>query len=220
MRDNEVVAIVEAVFKASDALGTSRTTYLRAVVKGAQEELGTKRGQEAAVQLTALRTVHDRYYELVLRIAEEYVPKGTKGRSVELHRRANFARTAVSALRTHVRAGGDLVSLSVDKVTKGMLKSRAGPVRPPSIRRLKAKAEVQSKALVATLIGLADTDKASAVEELQLLLGQITTQLVGLGVIATKDAATALAEHRPLKVGSMLFIPTATQVMRQRINPS
>jgi hypothetical protein len=216
----EVTSIAQAIFTASDDAQTGRTTYLRTLLIATQEELGTKKGQEATVQAAALSLIHEKFYALVLKAAEPFVPKGTKDRAIELHARANFARTALSALRGHIRAGGDLVTLSAAKTTKASLKVREGPTRPPSARRLKAKAEVQSKAVVATLMGLADTDKAAAVEEIQLLLGQLTTQLVALGVVSTTDSAAAIAEHRPLRIGRMLFVPTASQVIQQRSKPS
>src|SRR5882724_560220 len=208
IRNEDVTSIAQAIFKALDDAQGGRTTYLRTLLLGTQDELGGKKGQETNIQLAALKLVHEKFYELVLKAAEPFVPKGTKDRAIELHARANFARTALSALRGHCRAGGDLAALSAAKTTKAMLKVREGPAKPPTARRLKARAESQSKAVMATLLGLSDTDKAAAVEEIQLLLGQLTTQLVSLGVVSTTDSAMAIAEHRPLKIGRTLFVPT------------
>lgn len=219
VNDSDVTAIAQTIFRATDDATTGRTTYLRTLLAATQGELG-KKGQEAPVQLAALKTVHERFYALVLNAAEPFVPKGTKDRAVALHARANFARTSLSALRGHVRAGGDLATLSPAKVTKASLRVRAGPARPLTARRWRIRAEAQSKALVATIIGLADTDKAAAVEEIQLVLGQLTTQLVSLGVVSTKDAIQSVGEHRPLRIGKTLFIPTDTQILRQSARPS
>lgn len=219
VNDQDVTAIAQAIFRAADDATLGRTTYLRTLLSATQAELG-KRGQEPSVQLAALKTTHERFYALVLDAAEPFVPKGTKDRAVALHARANFARTSLSALRGHVRAGGDLATLSAAKVTKAALRVRAGPQRPLTARRWKIRAEAQSKALVATIMGLADADKAAAVEEIQLVLGQLTTQLVALGVVSTKDAIQSVGEHRPLRIGKTLFVPTASQVIQQRARPS
>lgn len=218
--DNEVTTIAQSIMRADNDAGTGRTTYLRALIGAAQEALDRKKGQEASVQLGALKTVHERFYELILTAAEEFVPRNMKDRNTELHRRANFARTALSALRSHVRAGADVVTLSPTKTTKAILKSPAGAQRPLTARRWRVKAERESKALIASIMGLADTDKAAAVEEIQLVLGQLAEQLVSLGVVSTKDAAQATAEHRPLRVGKTLFMPTASQVLQQTARPS
>lgn len=218
--DDQVISIATAIFKATSEVQDGRQTYLRTLLAETQDALGNKRSQEPNVQLTALRSVHERFYEIILGAAEEFVPKGTRDRGTVLHNKANFARTALSALRGHVRAGGDLVYLSPEKVTKGSLRSREGPTRAISARRWKVRAERQSKTLVTTLMGLADADKGAAIEEMQLILGQITTQLISLGVVATTDANKAVAEHRPYRSGKTLFIPTDTQVVRQQAKPS
>lgn len=218
--NDQVMGIAQAIFKATGEVQEGRQTYLRTLLAETQDSLGNKRNQEASVQLSALKAVHERFYEIVLGAAEEFVPKGTRDRGTVLHNKANFARTALSALRGHVRAGGDLVYLSPEKVTKGSLRSREGPTRPISARRWKVRAERQSKTLVATLMGLADADKGSAIEEMQLVLGQITQQLISLGVVATTNADVAAAEHRPYRSGKTLFVPTATQILRQQARPS
>lgn len=218
--DKTITEIAESILIAQRDGDAGRVTYLRAVIQATQEELGGKKGQDAKIQLVALAAVHERFYEIVLEAAQPFVPKTQKDRPVELHRRVNFARTAVSALRGHVRAGGDLVALSPAKATKRSLLKRSGAPRALTPKRWHARAETQSKALVATLMGLADVDKAAAIEEIQLVLGQLATQLVSMGVVATKDAMQSVGEHRPLKIGKTLFMPTQTQVIQQMAKPS
>lgn len=215
-----IVELATSILTADANAQGGRTNYLRTLLIATQEELGSKKGQESRAQLVALGTVHDRFYEIVLAAAEPFVPKGTKDRGVVLHSRVNFARTAVSALRGHVKAGGDLAALSPTKTTKSNLMKREGPIRPRTAKRWKDRAEAQSKALMATLMGLADADKTAAFEEIQLILGQLTTQIVELGVVSTKDAAQAVGEHRPLRIGKTLFVPTASQVIQQLARPS
>lgn len=97
------------------AVGKSAdSTYLRVLVVAVQTALKAKR-QRAA---TAVGVAHDRFYAAVLRGvgADDITPK-------ERRRRATFARTAASTLRSFVRAGGDIRSLEVATVTKGSLRA-------------------------------------------------------------------------------------------------
>ena len=216
IQDQEVTAVAVEIFKATDLANSGRQTYLRILATAAQDALGHKKGQEFKAQMTALKSTHERFYALCMAAASDVVPKGTKERALELHKRCNFARTALSSLRNHVRAGGDICALQPSKLTKGALRRRDGPTRPLNAGRLKSRAERESKRLVATLMGLADADKAAAVSEIQLVLGQLSTQLVQLGVVATKDAATAAADMKLLRIGKTLFMPTDTAVLRAR----
>lgn len=218
--EKQVSDIAESIFSAQAGIETGRVSYLRTLIAATQDELNHKKAEPPALQFKALQTVHARFYDIILKAAQAFVPKTQKDRSTALHARANFARTALGAVRNHIRAGQDVVALNTSKVTKASLAKPAARVKAISVKRWKTRAETQSKALVATLMGLADTDKAAAVEEMQLVLGQLTTQLVSLGVLATKDAAQAITEHRPLKVGKTLFMPTQTQVIAQQSRPS
>lgn len=214
--NNEVDQIAQAIMQSTRDADAGRTTYLQTLLAATQEELELKRGVDSPLQLAALKRVHERFYAIVLSAAGRLVAKNRPNRLEEMQRLSNFARTALSALRGHVRADGDLVALQAGKVTKSSLRKREGPARPPSVKSLKGRAERESKRLVATLIGLADTDKQSAVAEIQLVMGQLADQLMALGVVATKDAAQAAARGTPLRVGKMLFMPTSTQVLAGR----
>lgn len=210
--DKEIDNIAQSIMGAARDAETGRTTYLRTLLTAAQEDLGHKRGLDAPIQLAALKRVHERFYAIVLSAAGRIVPKHHPQRPAEMQRLANFARTTLSALRGHVRADGDLCTLVPAKVTKGALRTREGPQRAPSAKRLKGAAERDSKRLMATLMGLADTDKAAAVAEIQLIMGQLGDQLMSLGVVATKNAAQAVSKGTALRIGKTLFMPTASQV--------
>lgn len=218
--DNEITSIARSVFEANNKAEAGRTTYLRTLIDATKEELQGKRGEPPKTQLAALQRVHERFYALILKAAGGFVPKTQKDRAVELHRRANFARTALGAVRGHIKAGEDLGALNTAKLTKRQLAKPKPSVKPVSVKRWKTRAETQSKALVVTLMGLGDADKAAAVEEIQLAMGQLAAQLVSLGVVSTKDAAQAAIEHRPLRIGKTLFMPTESQVIQQQGRPS
>lgn len=218
--DKQVTTIAESIFSGQAAIETGRTTYLRTLIEATKDELNNRKGEPLKTQLTALQRVHERFYALILSAAQPFVPKTQKDRSIALHARANFARTALGAVRGHINAGEDVVAVNINKITKAGLAKPARRAQAISVKRWKTRAEAQSKAFIATLIGLGDADKAAAVEEIQLTLGQLASQLVALGVVSTKDAAQAAIEHRPLRVGKTLFMPTASQVIAQQARPS
>lgn len=217
--NQEISNLTSSILKADTKISNGRVTYLRALIEATQEALGGQRNADTQIQLAALREVHERFYAVVLRVAGEFVPKGTRDRPIELHRRANFARTALSSVRRYARAGKDIGAIAAAKASKASLDVQGKP-RPQTPKRLKARAESRSKAFIAALMELADADKASAVEELQLAMGQMTTQMMALGLVVTKDAAQAVAEHRPLRIGKTTFMPTETQVIRGMARPS
>jgi hypothetical protein len=217
INDSDIETTAKAIFSAQTANDTGRTTYLRTLIEAVQEQLG-KRGQDMKAQLVALKAQHQRFYAVVMRVAEDYVPVGTKHRKTELHRRATFARTATTSLRGHIRAGGDAMTLKAVTATKAALRVRAGPQAAPSLKRLATNAKGQSNRVLTMLEALAKADKPAAIAETQALLGALTAQLLKLGVASTQDALVSTAEHRPLKVGKQIFIPTNGQKPELRTN--
>lgn len=219
----------------------SRVTYLRALIATTQDKLGLsprvrQQGhppkmapEEQAKQLQALEEVHTEFYAAVLEGIEETPlseeEKPTTGRvtaNAIKTRRATFARTAMSAVRTWVRAGRSLAAIAASKVTKAALTIHTGTKRRRAVspKRLVSRVERQSKDLIASLLELTETDKDAAVKEYQTLMDILSDQMVKLSQPATRDAAQAVAEHRPLKVKGTIFVPTATHVLRQQARPS
>lgn len=218
--DKEIDQLAQSIMGATKNAEGGRTTYLQTLVEAVQEDLAHRRGLEPAAQLAALKRQHERFYAIVLAAAGRVVPRNHPKRGEETQRLSNFARTATSALRGHVRAGGDLSTLQPARVTKAALRVREGPARPPTAKRLKATAERESKRIVATLMALAETDKQAAVDEIQLIMGQLGDQLLQLGVVATRNAAQAAAKGVALRVGKTLFMPTATGVFQPQARPA
>lgn len=228
----DITALAKSLYAATATLLNGRTTYLRALVGTTIKELGGKprtvpaRGRKPAtspettgLQLQALETVHMRFYEAVEQVAMLGLPN-TKDRALELNRKTNFARTAMSSIRAWIKAGNDITTLPVAQVTKrSLLVERA--IRPKSATRLRRALEVRSKSFVAALLELAETDKAAALGELELLMGQMAAQAVALGATAVTSPARASKEHRPYKTGGRVFVPVSeTQVIRQQERPS
>lgn len=203
----EISKLASAIFASDQTSSTGRVTYLKALVATTQEAL-PKGKAERAVALAALEEVNERFYELVLKAAQATLPPRVADRALLLNQRTNFARSSVTTVRAYIRAGNDLARLNPRFVTK---RSLAVPVRttPATPKRMKARVERMSKALVAQVLLLAEADKPTAVAELNVLLSQIAAQLESLGVHATK-----------LRGGAMYVPLTNTQVIRQQASPS
>jgi hypothetical protein len=229
--DADIASLAKAIISGSMQSEGGRRDYLKVLLASTIDALGAKprarQGRPAKLdepavlkQSETLEATHTRFYAIILRETTALIPHG-KERATDLNKRTAYARVAVSRLRAYAKSGADLTALVPARVTRETLRVSQATPRAVSGGRLKARAERESKALMATFIGLADTDKPSAVSEIQLLMGQLAQQLVQLGVVtSTKDATQAAREHIPLKVGRTLFIPTETQVIRAQEKPT
>lgn len=229
--DADIASLAKSIVSGQLMSEGGRRDYLKILLASTIDALGAKpkvrQGRPAKLdepamlkQTETLEATHTRFYAIIVRETASLIPAG-KERATELNARTAYARVAVSRLRAYAKSGADLTALVPAKVTRDTIRVKQRTPRAVSSGRLKQRAERESKALMATFIGLADSDKPSAVAEIQLLMGQLAHQLVHLGVAAsTKDAEQAAREHIPLKVGKTLFIPTETQVLRASSQPT
>lgn len=229
--DSDITAIATTILSAAESGNTGQRNYLKTLIATTQKALGVEprlragkpaKLDEAAtlVQLKALQEVHERFYGIVVKVAGEAVPAGTKDRGIAINRLSNFARTALSAVRSWVRAGHDITSIAAKTSTKASLAVKAATPRAPSPVALKSRAERESKGLVATLMALADADRGAAVTEMQLIVGQLADQMAAMGIKPTRDLDQATAHGLPFRSKSTIFIPTETQIVRQQSRPS
>lgn len=229
--DADIKELATARAKAVLTVGDTNRNYLRAIVGTTQDELDSSprknfgkavklKPEEQVEQLAALDAVHERFYAIVVEVNSEHLPPG-KARAKELNDRTNYARTAVRAARNWIKAGFDIRPLPASKITKRAL-DVAPRTRPPSAPRLKKQVETRSKALVSSLLELGALDRAGAVAELELLMGQLAGQLAELGGKPVTDARKAAEQHVPFRAkgSSVTFVPTQSQVLRQQERPS
>jgi len=176
----------------STAVGS---TYLKVLAASAQQEArdknpikGTTADEVASMYARAVSAVHKRFYPIILRTmttpdiakAPNLKPEERTRRMMERNRRTNFARSAYSTLRAWVRAGHDLLTLNIEKVTKRILIAGLPPAKPTRlttarlvssgqtatmrltkfIKRLRSRDEVQAAQVV-----------ASALDEFNAVLG-------------------------------------------------
>lgn len=228
--ESSVVTLAAAITSAD----TERNVYLKALIGTTRDKLGLppreRSGKPAKLsdedtekQLEALKSVHERLYAVVTRKWSELIPRG-KGHATILNKRTNYARTNYSVLRRWVAAGKDIGAIAPAKATKrdfvlqtGQKRSRA--VSPTVLRK---RVERQATELVKAVLALGEADKATATSELELLVGQLTQQLIELTGKPTTDLQLAAEQHRPFKAkgSSVVFMPTQSQVIRQTSNPS
>jgi hypothetical protein len=143
--------------------------------------------------------------------ASASLPGGGRGRAGELDRVTNFARTSMSALRGWVRAGNDITHLAVAKLTKAQLAIEREP-RPPTVARLKVRAEGNAMVFIESVKTLAAQDKAAAIAMLEVAMSQLATQGMLLGLTAVQDAKQAAKETRLLRVGRQTFFPVDSEI--------
>jgi hypothetical protein len=215
----KIVEKISREVMASDAKAeTGRTSYLRALLIDVQAAVGEK-GRDKVAQLAALKLTHEAFYEIVMEVAESFVPKHTKDRATILQQRANFARTAASALRGFLSAGHDVMTLKADTVTKRFLRGKAIPAVPRrrSVRALRGLAEKRSKVFVATVIELADSDREAAQAELRILIDQLQQQLIGLETAPAKRGRAAKLHGDTQIIGGNVFRASDTTVARAEL---
>lgn len=213
---------------AQGLLDTVPRLYLRATVATTIHELDApQRARSAKVQkideaeqarqLAALEKVIGIFYPAVVEKMSVNLP--VKDRAKVLNSRTNWARGVHRDVRNWIRAGHSITTIAACRLIKAAILVTPKP-RQPAPGRVRKRVERTSKELVAGVMELATTDKAAAIEEIRLLMGQLAHQLVELGVHSTKDAKKAAAEHLPLSIGKTVFFPSETQIVRQMENPS
>ncbi len=224
-----IKAIAERILTADGDSATGKVDYLRQLVGDFQEALGStarQRGSKAARltpeerthHLTTLVSVNERFYSVVQEAAREKLPPGPdKGK--RLNASINWARTALRDIRGYVRAGHDIRAVGAGKLTLRQLRIKVLP-RPASAAMLRRRMVEQGKDLIAAVLAVVDADPVAARTEVELVMSQLATQLMGLSGKPTRNAQEAATQHKPFRVKSTLFVPTETTIIRQQANPS
>ena len=203
----EIRKLTTELLDAETTVSEGRTTYLRALVATTQGELPKGGKPDKATALGALEAVHTRFYDAVTKAVQAALPPRLADRAKLLNRKTNFARSSLYAVRAWIKAGGNITTLKPRHVTKAAL-AVPRATRPMSATRLTKRLEKRSKLLMADVLAMIETDKAVALHEVELLIGQLAAQLDELGV-------------HPAKMRGKTYIPlTATQVVRAEARPS
>lgn len=190
-------------------------TYLRMLIATTQSELGVEPRQRTAARigkldadtltlhLTALDAVHDRFYTIVLRVAQESY-KGARERNAA----TNFARTAVSTLRSWIRANHDIRDLAAARATKESLRratptrSRAGPRRT---RGLVKRLQTMTTRLDELIANVPEDNRPEVRAAVEAAIQKLAAHLMAWGGPPAREPVVAAREHRPLKTRAGTF---------------
>lgn len=213
---DRVRAITKSILDARNDLNAGHSNYLQGLVETTQKELGAaprKRAKAAKLdadgiktQLAALLKVHERCYAIVLEVCSENLPAG-KEKAIELNRRSNFARTALSVVRAWIRAGNDLTTVVATKATKTSMRVEVQRSQQPGPQSIARRVEKGITELIGKVEALAAIDKAAAVHQLEGIMSKAASVLATLGGSATRDPAKSIAENIPLKTKIGTFWP-------------
>lgn len=207
----DIEEITQQSLDATALGGTSRMTYLRALVGTTQQQLGftqtRRRGIPPAMdeaethrQLEALEIVQERFYQAVMK-AVQATPlledERGQDRSAIFNRRATFARTAKATVKAWITSGHNLKGLVAAKVTKYALQAevvqRRVVGRAPSQRFLTG---VTSRLLRRIKTAKSPED---SIRLLEGVINQLVSGLMELGVETTTRLEDAIRDHKLLK---------------------
>lgn len=156
--DAQVAILAKQYVTSADGAEQARGTYLKYLVAHALRELqkSPHKRHTAAESLGAVETVHAHLYGVVVEATitpdiapdPEATPEERNRRTQERNRRTTFARTSKSALVAFIKAGGRLLTLTPESVTRDALTrfaraAREGPAALPdrvrtTVERLEA----------------------------------------------------------------------------------
>jgi hypothetical protein len=232
--EGDIEALAREYYESQERLAGSRTTYFRSLLAAVQVEIAGKptlrtnktasalTEEETAKHLEAFERVNTRLYAAVIRgsvtpdvaDAPGLREEERRRRSLERNRRNNYARSAASTLRAHIRAGHDVTRISVVHATKNsMVVSNSTQSRLPltDSERLQRRVKNTSSRLTALVSDLGSTDKPAAMATLQELMSEASALLLKFGGRTTTKADQAIAEHKLWKTEGGVFWPTATE---------
>lgn len=164
-------------------------TYLRVLLAHMQSKLGRPRRGKQPPQEPVLDTVHEALYPSILK----GVANGDEITDTERNRRATFARSAASTVRTFIRGGGDVRSIDVATATKAGLRAAVAPPAPEvaegatRTQRSYIKAE---DAYLRSVQRLARGDPEDARERVEGLMEQLEKLLAELDAPPAEHGAT------------------------------
>jgi hypothetical protein len=205
--DAQVATLAREYVANATGAEQARGTYLRILVAHSLRELSksTHKRYSAAEALGAVETAHAHLYAIVVEatLTADTAPdpdasdEERKRRTQERNRRTTFARTSKSALANFVKAGGRLVTLEPETVTRDALArftrtAREGPASLPD--RVKSTVE----RLETMLKQLAEESPEAArevVEGLTLELQSIVTPPTRMRGTRKVGNLTLTAEH-------------------------
>lgn len=190
----EVEAITKAVLEARATGGESRASYLKVLVAKTRERLGMPPRQRHAPAIghlstqkrdehvAALKSVHKELYAIVDATVRSL---GRTGKT--LNRDTNFARTAVSTVKSWIRVGGDIARLAPGMVTKSYLATVARSTKKTSPKVLTNRVRKYADRFMLQVVKLDDLNRDIARAALDDVIAKLE---------AKRDELIAKPSHR------------------------
>lgn len=231
----QVAELAKALVSAQQTISGVNTSYLRVVLAGTVQELGSTprlRAARAALgkideetktrQMAALEAVHSKYYAAILEavVSEDIKdhPRLNKDerarRALERNRRTNFARSAKSTLASYIKAGFDINGLVVTSVTKRSIYEaveRTKPKKEVTPDQVSAQFEKVAKDIEGCAENLVESDAERAREEISRLVGHLTALLAKVDVKPTDKPAESMHKCIPLQTKAGIFWPAGVE---------
>ena len=198
----DVEAITRSVLEAQSKNSGGRATYLIALIATTQQALGaTPRQRQAAnpgkisrelreKHLAALESTNEIFYAAVDKAAREVL--GASVDPIELNRRTNFARSAVSTVRRWIRVGNDITTLVASKTTKSSLAVAAKREKQTSPKVLTNRVRKYGDRFLINVVKLGESDSAiarEALEDAKARIQQTLDKLKGAGKSRSSSSA-------------------------------
>jgi hypothetical protein len=192
----DVEAITRSVLEAQTKNSGGRATYLMALIATTQHALGIAPRQRQAPNsgkisrelrekhLAALDAQNEIFYAAVMKAAREIL--GANIDPIELNRRTNFARSAVSTVRRWIRIGNDITTLVAAKTTKSSLAVAARREKQTSPKVLTNRVRKYGDRFLLTVVKLGESDAKIAREALEDAKATIQQTLDKLDKISRK----------------------------------
>lgn len=190
---DQVQALARAHCNASNDVSEGSRTYLGILVALVQKR--AKRSSKAADDVVAVfeNLAAQIYQDVIAGVSEPGIERS------EISRRATFARTAASTLRSYLTAGLPLRDLDPATVSKAQLRKLVVPPEP-----VERSSRIMSRAMrsVRSVVDrLAKTDRARAMRELTTMINQLNEQLTDLETQVEEEqveiVSHAIRRHEP-----------------------
>lgn len=206
---------------ASIQAAQSQDTYLKALTATTIVELGEKPRARAAgkpdeltpdeikAHLVALENVHQRFYAIVLKAILEGPAELGRNRKTMAQRKATFARTSKTTLRSWIKAGHDVRGLVAARVSKTMLVRETPDAPKPKAATLRRRAMGLGDRLVLLVGSAPKADRPAALTALESVMQMLAYQMTEMGATISSKPEAALRDGRPFKRGSTVYWPIA-----------
>lgn len=179
----QVQQLARAHWSANEEASQGSRTYLAVLVALVQRRVKrTKKSEALAVFENLAASI---YQDVIAGVSEPGMEK------TEVNRRATFARTAASTLRSYLASGHPIEDLDPATVSKGQLRKLVVPPEP--VERSERIMSRAIKSVRSVITKMAKADKVKAMRELVQMIDQLQEQLTDLE--HQTDAETVVMSH-------------------------